>query len=121
MFDLPWMPLYLLCAYLLHAYLGAIAVAGACVLAVLPVATEFLTRYLAGAVHRAAIARNAAADSTASNADVLKATASATDATLWLVAYDRRANGEYSVLRGNVGGDNVVKLCVNFRSRRGLE
>jgi PrtD family type I secretion system ABC transporter len=73
LFDLPWMPLYLIFVYMLHPYLGALTFAGAFVLSMLTIATELMTRRLAGATHQAAIARNAIADSNARNADILKA------------------------------------------------
>lgn len=73
LFDLPWMPLYLIFVYMLHPYLGALTFAGAFVLSILTIVTELMTRRLAGATHQAAITRNAIADSNARNADILKA------------------------------------------------
>jgi PrtD family type I secretion system ABC transporter len=73
LFDLPWMPIFLIFAYLLHPLLGALTLAGAVVLTLLTVATELMTRKLAGSSHQAGIHRNAIADSNARNADVLKA------------------------------------------------
>jgi len=73
LFDLPWMPLYLIFVYMLHPYLGALTFAGAFILSMLTIATELMTRRLASATHQAAIARNAIADSNARNADILKA------------------------------------------------
>jgi ABC-type protease/lipase transport system fused ATPase/permease subunit len=73
LFDLPWLPLYLVFVYALHPYLGALVIAGAFVLSMLAIATELLTRKLSGATHRAAVARNAIADSNAKNAEVLRA------------------------------------------------
>lgn len=73
LFDLPWMPLYLIFVYLLHPYLGALTIAGALVLSMLAIATELLTRRLASATHKAGIARNEIADSNARNAEILKA------------------------------------------------
>lgn len=73
LFDLPWMPLYLIFVYMLHPYLGALTFAGAFVLSILTIVTELMTRRLASATHQAAITRNAIADSNARNADILKA------------------------------------------------
>ena len=73
LFDLPWMPLYLIFVYMLHPYLGALTFAGAFILSMLTIATELMTRRLASATHQAAIARNGIADSNARNADILKA------------------------------------------------
>jgi ATP-binding cassette subfamily C protein len=73
LFDLPWMPLYLVFVYVLHPYLGMITFAGAFVLTVLTIITELLTRRLSSATHQAVVTRNAIADSNARNADILKA------------------------------------------------
>ncbi|SDP13795.1 ATP-binding cassette, subfamily C [Phyllobacterium sp. YR620] len=73
LFDLPWMPLYLIFVYMLHPYLGALTFGGAFVLSVLTVITELMTRRLASSTHQSAIARNAIADSNARNAEILKA------------------------------------------------
>ncbi len=73
LFDLPWMPIYLIFVYLLHPYLGGLALGGAIVLALLTLATELMTRRLASRTQQAAITRNMIADSNARNADILKA------------------------------------------------
>lgn len=73
LFDLPWMPLFLVFVYILHPWLGALTLGGACVLTLLTILTELMTRRLSSATHQAAVARNAIADSNARNADVLKA------------------------------------------------
>ncbi|WP_455189909.1 type I secretion system permease/ATPase [Foliimonas ilicis] len=73
LFDLPWMPLYLVFVYILHPALGALTFAGAFVLSILAIATEIMTRRLSGGTHQAMIARNTIADSNARNAEILKA------------------------------------------------
>ncbi|MGO4916444.1 type I secretion system permease/ATPase [Pseudogemmobacter sp. W21_MBD1_M6] len=73
LFDLPWMPIFLVFVYSLHPLLGALTLGGAFVLTLLTLATELMTRRLSAATHQAAITRNAIADSNARNADVLKA------------------------------------------------
>lgn len=73
LFDLPWMPLFLVFVYLLHPWLGALTFGGAVVLTVLAIATELMTRRLSTATHQAGVTRNAIADSNARNADILKA------------------------------------------------
>ena len=52
LFDLPWMPLYLIFVYMLHPYLGALTFAGAFVLSMLTIVTELMTRRLASATHQ---------------------------------------------------------------------
>lgn len=73
LFDLPWMPIYLVFVYLLHPLLGALTLGGAFFLTVLTVISEILTKRLHASTRTAAMARNVIADSNARNADVLKA------------------------------------------------
>ena len=95
LFDLPWMPLYLVFVYFLHPMLGALTFAGAFVLTILTIITEVMTRRLSGATHQAVIARNTIADSNARNAEILKAMGMARRA----VARFERANGEHLALQ----------------------
>ncbi len=73
LFDLPWLPLYLIFVYALHPLLGALVIGGAFVLTMLAIANELMTRKLAGVMHQATIARNIIADSNARNSEVLRA------------------------------------------------
>lgn len=73
LFDLPWMPIFLIFAYLLHPILGALVLGGAIVLTLLTIAAEMMTRRLSSATHQAIVGRNAIADSNARNAEILKA------------------------------------------------
>lgn len=73
LFDLPWLPLYLIFVYALHPYLGALVTAGAFLLSMLAIANELMTRKLAGVTHQATIARNVIAESNARNAEVMRA------------------------------------------------
>ncbi|GAA0255113.1 Type I secretion system ATP-binding protein PrsD [Methylorubrum aminovorans] len=91
LFDLPWVPVFLIFVYMLHPYLGALTVAGAVVLALLTIVAELLTRRWTGATQQAVVARNAIADSNARSAEVLKAMGFADRA----VDRYRRANDEH--------------------------
>jgi PrtD family type I secretion system ABC transporter len=73
LFDLPWVPLYILFVYFLHPVLGALTLGGAFVLTLLTIWTELKSRKLAAAAQQAFLTRNAVADSNARNADILKA------------------------------------------------
>lgn len=73
LFDLPWMPLFLIFVYVLHPWLGALTAGGAFILTILTIVTELMTRRLSSATHQAGVTRNAIADSNARNADILKA------------------------------------------------
>ena len=95
LFDLPWMPLYLIFVYMLHPWLGALTFAGAFVLTILTIVTELMTRRLAASTHKAVIERNAVADSNTRNADVLKAMGFTGQA----VSRFNRINAEHLVLQ----------------------
>jgi ATP-binding cassette, subfamily C, bacterial len=71
MFDLPWMPIFLIFVFLLHPVLGSVALGGAVVLALLTVVAELRSRGLAQAAQRSMVARNAAAESNARNSDAM--------------------------------------------------
>lgn len=73
LFDLPWVPLYILFVYFLHPMLGALTLGGVVVLTLLTVWTELRSRKLANAAQQASVTRNSIADSNARNADILKA------------------------------------------------
>ncbi|ODT66144.1 MAG: type I secretion protein [Pelagibacterium sp. SCN 63-23] len=98
LYDLPWVPLYILFVYFLHPVLGAVTLGGAVVLALLTVWTEFKSRKLASAAHQANIVRNAVADSNARNSDIIKAMGISGRA----VERYTRANSEHLVLQTQV-------------------
>ena len=98
LFDLPWVPLYILFVYFLHPVLGAVTLGGAVVLTLLTVWTEFKSRKLANAAHQANIARNAIADSNARNSDIIKAMGISDRA----VGRYTKANSEHLVLQTKV-------------------
>ena len=95
LFDLPWMPIYLVFIYFLHPMLGALTFAGAFVLTVLTVVSEIMTKRLSVSTRKAAMARNTIADSNARNAEVLKAMGFAGRA----VRRFNEANGEHLELQ----------------------
>jgi len=72
-FDLPWMPLYLVFVYILHPWLGILATAGLLVLITLTFFTEQLNRGLNANITQLANRRAALADTNAGNAEVLRA------------------------------------------------
>ncbi len=73
LFDLPWMPLYLIFVYCLHPWLGILCFAGALILTGLTVLTEILTQKHSTSTQQASIARAAMIDSHARNAEVIRA------------------------------------------------
>ncbi len=73
LFDLPWLPLYLVICYLFHPMLGYIAGGGALVLVTLTVLTEVLTRQPIRQASELGIRRGLLADASRRNAEVLRA------------------------------------------------
>ena len=73
LFDLPWVPIFLIFVYMLHPLLGVLTLTGAVVLTTLTIVTEVMTRRLNGASRDSLIKRNAIADSNARNAEILRA------------------------------------------------
>ncbi|MDR7142450.1 type I secretion system permease/ATPase [Rhizobium sp. BE258] len=73
LFDLPWIPIYLVFVWLLHPVLGMLTLGGAAVLACLTILAEVLTRRHAHTMIKAAVTRNAVLDSNTRNSEVLHA------------------------------------------------
>lgn len=79
--DLPWLPLYLIFVFLLHAWLGSLALLGVLVLTALTWLAERLTNDLNASAGKAAAARMGLAEANARNAEVLRAMGINTRAT----------------------------------------
>lgn len=73
LFDLPWIPVYLVFVWLLHPMLGYLTVGGALVLAMLTLVAEVMTRRHSGQMIKSSVARTSIAESNARNSDVLHA------------------------------------------------
>lgn len=73
LFDLPWVPVFLVFVYILHPVLGAVTLGGAIVLACLAALTELRARKVSAQAQKAQAARNALADSQTRNSDLLVA------------------------------------------------
>jgi PrtD family type I secretion system ABC transporter len=71
LFDLPWIPVYLVFVWLLHPMLGMLTLGGAAFLACLTLAAELLSRRHAKEMTRAAIQRNNVSDNHVRNGDIL--------------------------------------------------
>ena len=72
-FDLPWLPIYLIICFLFHPYIGLAALAGAIVLGALTYLTETMTRDPMREATGFAMTRNALAEASRRNAEVLTA------------------------------------------------
>ncbi len=73
LFDLPWMPIYILICFLFHPWIGIAALIGAVILTSLTLFSEFMTRRPSREVMMHAGARNTLADAGRRNAEVLQA------------------------------------------------
>ena len=73
LFDLPWMPLYLGICFLFHFWIGVTALVGAIVLVAITLLTEMRTREPTRAASMTGQTRNALAEASRRNAEVLQA------------------------------------------------
>lgn len=72
-FDLPWMPFYIAICFVFHPLIGITALAGAIILTVVTVLTEYATRAPLKEATGLAVARNSLAEASRRNAEVLTA------------------------------------------------
>jgi ATP-binding cassette subfamily C protein len=73
LFDLPWLPIYLVICFLFHPYIGLSALLGAMILAVLTYLTETMTKEPTREATGFAMTRNALAEASRRNAEVITA------------------------------------------------
>jgi ATP-binding cassette subfamily C protein len=73
LFDLPWMPLFFACSFLLHPVLGVITVLGGLVIISLTVLSEIRTRGPAKAAVASGAARHTIVETALRNAEVIRA------------------------------------------------
>src|SRR3954451_1441124 len=91
LFDLPWMPLYIAICFLFHVWIGITALIGATLLVGVTLLTEFRTREPTRTAAMTGMARNALAEASRRNAEVLQAMGMGTRiGDLW-----RQSNAKY--------------------------
>jgi ATP-binding cassette, subfamily C, type I secretion system permease/ATPase len=73
LFDLPWLPVYLIICFMFHPYIGLAALFGAIILGVITLLTETMTRDPTRAATGFAMTRTALAETSRRNAEVLTA------------------------------------------------
>jgi PrtD family type I secretion system ABC transporter len=73
LFDLPWMPVYLIICFVFHTYIGLTALFGAIVLITITVFTELTTRRPTRSASQFASARNALLEASRRNAEAITA------------------------------------------------
>ena len=72
LFDLPWLPLYLLISFMFHPWIGVTALAGALVLTAITIATDVFTRGPEKEASAAMAVRNGLADAGRRNAEAIR-------------------------------------------------
>jgi ATP-binding cassette subfamily C protein len=111
MFDLPWMPIYVLICFLFHPWIGVAALIGAAVLTSLTLASEFMTRRPSRLAAMNVGARNALAEAGKRNAEVLRAMGMAPRmASLWVDANQKYLDSQRqtSDVAGGLGAASKV-------------
>ena len=116
LFDLPWLPFYLFLCFAFHFWIGVTAAAGAVLLIVLTIATEFGTRRHVSAAVGHATMRHALAEGGRRNAEVVRAmgmaqrlTARWGDANRRYLESQRRAA---DVASGLGAGSRIVRMML---------
>jgi PrtD family type I secretion system ABC transporter len=108
LFDLPWLPIYLIFMFLLHPLLGVITVVGALFLIGLTIATEIVGRNPTRAAVEAQSIRNSMADATQRGAEAVRAMGMQTPmAERWLNAHHDALRSQ-RMLNLSVGGLSAV-------------
>lgn len=115
LFDLPWMPFYLALCYLFHPLIGLTALLGSIVLVVLTILTDALTRAPAKQGVRDSACRNALAEASRRNAEVLQAMGMRSRvAALWTEANERYMENQQraAAIAGTLGSISRVLRIV---------
>jgi len=114
--DLPWMPLYLALVYLLHPWLGVLALAGALVLIGLTVLTEMSSRAPARASSGSAAKRRVFLEAGRRNAEVIRALGMEKRlSVLWSALGDRHLGHHLAssdIAGGYAAVSRVVRLVI---------
>ena len=113
MFDLPWMPLYLAIVFLIHPYLGLLALGGAVFVAVLAIANEFLTRKPLGQAMALEVSEGRFADQSHRNAETIVPMG-----MLGHIGRQWQAIHAQSVERAQVGGERAEVFAATSKASR---
>src|ERR1043165_6215710 len=120
LFDLPWMPFYILICFLFHPWIGVAALIGAMILTSLTLLSEFMTRKPSRAAMGHVGQRNALAEASRRNAEVIRAMGMAPRmATVW-----GEANTKYLSTQRQTsdvaGGLGAVSKVLRFALQSGV-
>ena len=130
LFDLPWLPLYLVAVYAFHDDLGLAAVVGALAMVAIAITAEFVTMRLTTAGNQAITSHISMLQACQRNAGLLECMGFASSKAHWVVTYECRPDGSYTVIHGSVEGDvnaqvvlsikgthDIADLCKNLQPR----
>jgi len=120
LFDLPWIPVYLVVIFLLHPLMGWFAVAGAALLVVTTYATELLSREPALKAARSGSDRLALADAAERNAEVVRAMGLAPQLHDRWRALTHRYLGDQVQAADAVGGMGVMSRVIRLLLQSGI-
>jgi ATP-binding cassette subfamily C protein len=115
LFDLPWIPFYLALCYLFHPLIGLTALVGSIILVTLTILTDILTRSPIKQAARDGANRNALAEASRRNAEVLQAMGMRSRvATLWAEANEKYLESQQSAVEtsGTLGSLSKILRIV---------
>ncbi len=115
LFDLPWLPLYLVAVFAFHDHLGLAAVAGALAMAAIAITAEFVTQRLTTAGNQAITSHISMLQACQRNAVLLEGMGFASNKARWVVTYERRPGGSYTVIHGSVEGDVNAQVVLSIK------
>jgi len=90
LFDLPWMPIYVIICFLFHPWIGVAALVGAAVLTSLTLMSEFMTRGPARTAVTHGGTRNSLAEAGRRNAEALHAMGATSTSNTWQATNEPR-------------------------------
>ena len=120
LFDLPWIPVYLVVIFLLHPLMGWFAVAGAALLIITTYATELLSRGPARLAARSGSDRLALADAAERNAEVIRAMGLAPQLQARWREVTHRYLGDQIQAADAVGGMGVMSRVIRLLLQSGI-
>lgn len=115
LFDLPWLPLYLIALFTFHDDLGVAAVAGALTMVAIAITAELVTLRLTKMGNQAITSHISMLQACQRNAGLLECMGFASSKARWVVTYERRPDGPYTVIHGSVTGDVEAQVVLSIK------
>ncbi|WP_133123899.1 hypothetical protein [Phyllobacterium zundukense] len=113
LFDLPWLPLFLIAVYAFHDEPALII--AALTMAIIVVAAELITLRLTAVSNQAITSHISLLQSYERNADLLESMGFASSEARWVVTYEHRSDGPYTVIHGSVKGDVEAQFVLSIK------